>query len=218
MGDGQARAEILARVRQAGVVAGAGHVETFGRERAAGGGGAGTASGDAVAGFIERLAARGVGVQHVADPDDLPRVVASSLWANGVRRIAVPRDLSALWLSELDGVWITRDDPPGSLSVRAIEAAGAAVTGCAVAVAETGTLVLDGGPRQGRKALALLPAHHLCVVESRRIVPTVAEALERLDPLRSTVWLTGTTRTTAIDQAAVAGPHGPARIDVVVVD
>ncbi|MBV2363373.1 lactate utilization protein C [Streptomonospora nanhaiensis] len=218
MADGRdaARAQILARVRRAAAATGS-------AEAAPGGAGrvwsaAGTEGADAVALFTDRLARHGIGVQHVTDLDDLPRVIASSLWGYGVRRVVVPRDLSSIWLSDLDGVWAMRDDPPHApLSARAIESAGAAVTRCALAVADTGTLVLDGGIGQGRRALSLLPAHHLCVVESGQIVDTMATALAELDPARPTTWLTGLTSTTAIDGVPVGGVHGPQRLDVVIV-
>ncbi|MUL44196.1 lactate utilization protein C [Streptomonospora sp. PA3] len=211
-----ARAGVLARVRRAVAAAPPG----AGREPGLGGSAdAASARGrDTVSLFTERLAEHGIGVQHASGAEDLPRVIASALWGYGVRRAVVPRDLSSLWLSELDGVWAMRDDPPQApLSVRAIESAGAAVTRCALAVADTGTLVLDGGIGQGRRILSLLPACHLCVVEADQIVPSMAAALPELDPARPTTWLTGTTMTTAIEGARVDGVHGPRRIDVIVV-
>ncbi|MDA0564567.1 LUD domain-containing protein [Streptomonospora sp. S1-112] len=217
MADGRdpARAQILARVRRAAAAARPTEAPP-GAEAAWSA--AGAEGGDPVALFTDRLARHGIGVQHVTDLDDLPRVIASSLWGYGVRRVVVPRDLSSIWLSDLDGVWAMRDDPPHApLSARAIESAGAAVTRCALAVADTGTLVFDGGIGQGRRALSLLPARHLCVVESGQIVDTMAAALAELDPARPTTWLTGLTSTTAVDGVAVGSVHGPQRVDVVIV-
>ncbi|MFC7741435.1 lactate utilization protein C [Nocardiopsis composta] len=213
-GGDAARDEILARVRQAGVLA-------RGRGGGAGGGGTGAGPGGRAPEevFTERLGALGVGVQHVTGADDLPRVVASALWARGVRRAAVPKGLPASWLAELDGVWVMRDEPPHApLSVRALESVGAVVTRCALAVADTGTLVFDGGVGQGPRLLSALPGHHLCVVEAGQVVWDMAAALAALDPLRPTTWLTGTTWSAAVDAVQVRGVHGPDRIDVVLVD
>ncbi|GAB3442655.1 lactate utilization protein C [Streptomonospora sediminis] len=217
-----ARAAVLARVRRAAGAAppdarAAGGAAVTGPGAEPDGAAPAQGRGDEVSLFTERLAEHGIGVQHVGDLEDLPRVIASAVWGYGVRRVAVPRDLSSLWLSDLDGVWAMRDDPPhAALSARAVESAGAAITRCALAVADTGTLVFDGGVGQGRRALSLLAGCHLCVVESGQIVDTMATALAELDPARPTTWLTGTTASTAIEGTRVQGVHGPDRIDVIV--
>ncbi|WP_017591369.1 LutC/YkgG family protein [Nocardiopsis potens] len=218
-GGDAAREEILARVRQAGVAAGAAAPEEGAArgERAEPGRGSGGRAPEEV--FTERLAELGVGVQHVTGAEDLPRMVASALWARGAARVAVPKGLPAAWLAELDGVRVVRDDPPHApLAVRELEGADAAVTRCALAVAETGTLVFDGGVGQGPRLLSALPGHHLCVVEAGQVVWDMPAALAALDPLRPTTWVTGTTRSAAVGAAEVRGVHGPDRIDVVLVD
>ncbi|MFW5417539.1 LUD domain-containing protein [Nocardiopsis sp. CNT-189] len=214
-GGDAARDEILARVRQAQVAAGAPAAEAAVPGEA--GRGPGVRAPEEV--FTERLAALGVGVQHVTGAEDLPRMVASALWASGAARVAVPKGLPASWLAELDGVRVVRDDPPHApLPVRELEGADAAVTRCALAVAETGTLVFDGGVGQGPRLLSALPGHHLCVVEAGQVVWDMRAALAALDPLRPTTWVTGTTRSAAVGAAEVRGVHGPDRIDVVLVD
>ena len=111
--------------------------------------------------------------------DGLPRVVATILAGWGVRRLVVPAGLPTEWLGARPAS-IVDDEPP--LSVEDLDATDAVITSCAIAIAETGTIVLDASPGQGRRALSLLPDRHLCVVDATRIVGTVPEALARLDP------------------------------------
>jgi L-lactate dehydrogenase complex protein LldG len=92
-----------------------------------------------------------------------------------------------------------------------------AVTECAVAIAETGTIVLDHGPGQGPRAYSLIPDHHLVVVSAGQIVPDVPEALERLDPRRPLTFISGPSATSDIELSRVEGVHGPRVLEVLVV-
>lgn len=136
----------------------------------------------------------------------------------GTERIVAPSGVPEDWLSAYQGV-VMRDEPR-PLAVADLDAPGlAVVTGCAVAVAETGTLILDAGSDQGRRALTLVPDHHVCVVHSGQIVAGVPQALRRLaDPTRPLTLVSGPSATSDIELNRVEGVHGPRRLDVVIVD
>lgn len=104
------------------------------------------------------------------------------------------------------------------LSAAELDAVDAVVTGAAVAIAETGTIVLDHGDGQGRRVLTLLPDLHVCVVYADQVVPDVGLALARLDPQRAQTWVSGPSATSDIELNRVEGVHGPRRLHLVLVD
>ena len=144
----------------------------------------------------------------------LPAAIASVLAGRGARRIVVPAGVPGGWLAETD-VERVSDHPP--LSHQALDGLDGVITGCAVGIAETGTIVLDAGPDQGRRALSLLPDLHVCIVSVGQIVGTVPEALERLTPTRPQTWISGPSATSDIELQRVEGVHGPRFLDVIVV-
>ena len=162
--------------------------------------------------LAERLRDYGCTVRRTA-PSQVMTAVGEALGQRGARRIVVPPGLD---LAELPaGVDIVADD---GLSPAALDAVDGVITGAAVAIAETGTIVLDGSPDQGRRALSLVPDYHLCVVRAEQVVGLVPEALARLDPGRPLTWISGPSATSDIELDRVEGVHGPRTLDVILVE
>lgn len=145
-------------------------------------------------------------------PDAIATAVAE-LTGPG-ERVAVPAGLPAKWVDGIDAVV---DDPESPLSVTELDCADAVVTGCALGIAATGTIVLDAGPTQGRRALTLVPDHHICVVFGGQIVDTVPQAFGGLDPSRPLTFISGPSATSDIELNRVEGVHGPRTLDVLLV-
>jgi L-lactate dehydrogenase complex protein LldG len=190
-----AREEILARVRQA--VRGAPQTEITHRYRTE------ARVDDLVGLFAERVDDYRA-VVHVVPSGQVPGKIAELTRG---RRMVVPEGLPPEWVVE--------ESTPGG-SVAELDAAGGVLTGCAVAVAETGTIVLDSGPGQGSRAQTLVPDYHLCVVLAGQIVAGVPEAVARLDPVRPMTWISGPSATSDIELNRVEGVHGPRTLEVII--
>jgi L-lactate dehydrogenase complex protein LldG len=150
---------------------------------------------------------------HRATPVMLADQISAALRQRQARRVVVP---PALRLPLPDFVTATADTPP-FLSAAELDAFDGVITRAAVAIAETGTIVLDGSPDQGRRAISLVPDYHLCVVEARQVVHLVPEAVARLDAGRPLTWISGPSATSDIELERVEGVHGPRTLEVVLV-
>ena len=146
--------------------------------------------------------------------DEIPETVSDVLAVWGASHVVAPPDFGVEWLSS-GQVRITNDD--GTLTPGDVEAVDAVLTGCAVAIAETGTVVLDGSAGQGRRMISLVPDRHLVVVHADQVVQTVPEAVARLDATRPLTWISGPSATSDIELDRVEGVHGPRTLAVVLV-
>ncbi len=103
------------------------------------------------------------------------------------------------------------------------EVAGRADVGlstAAWAIAETGTLVLEGGPGMGR-SVTLLPPTYVAVMPVEKILRTVPEAIEKYagngDLPANVCFHTGPSRSGDIEMSLFVGMHGPGDVHVVLV-
>ena len=149
-------------------------------------------------------------------PDDLAATIATALSERDVRSMVVPRGVDQAWLQHIDADLRIDGDVP--LTVSELDAADGVITGCAVAIAETGTLCLDGSAGQGRRLLSLIPDYHLCVLGAENIVADVPQALPRLDATRPLTLISGPSATSDIELDRVEGVHGPRTLEVIIVE
>ncbi|SDH45204.1 L-lactate dehydrogenase complex protein LldG [Lentzea fradiae] len=188
-----AKEEILARIRGARVPAAAPVVRGYHREGSGG-----------VELFAERVADYRAVVRTVTD-------VPEALKSLRGKRIVAPSDVPDEWL--VDGVTWLREP----LSIEELDGSDGVLTGCAVAIADTGTIVLDGGVAQGRRALTLLPDHHVCVVRADQIAASVPDAANPPEPTRPLTFVSGPSATSDIELNRVEGVHGPRTLEVLIV-
>jgi L-lactate dehydrogenase complex protein LldG len=169
-----------------------------------------TESDDGIDAFIARLHHYEAHTRRVSE-GQLEAGVRTALREQGVERVVAPEGVPEPWLR---GIEALRDDPP--LDPHTLDRSDGVVTTCAVAIAETGTIVLDGSAGMGRRALTLVPDYHLCVVRADQLVGSVPEALARLDPVRPLTFVSGPSATVDIEMVRVGGVHGPRRLEVIV--
>jgi len=151
--------------------------------------------------IVRRTSAAGLGA-----------AIAASLAERGARRVVVPEGLDLPPLSAVDTV------TDHGLSPQDLDALDGVITGASVAIAQTGTIVLDGSPDQGRRAITLVPDYHLCVVRADQVVELVPEAVARLDAKRPLTWISGPSATSDIELSRVEGVHGPRTLEVILVE
>jgi L-lactate dehydrogenase complex protein LldG len=166
----------------------------------------------------ERISAYGAVVRRVG-PGGLRAAVAEAFAVHSARRIGIPAGLPADWLPP--GLELVVDD--GGLGVDELERLDGALTACTLAIAETGTIVLAAGTRDGSRALTLVPDLHVCVVAGEQVVELVPEAIEALAALvrrerPPLTFVSGPSATSDIELRRIEGVHGPRRLVVLVLD
>jgi L-lactate dehydrogenase complex protein LldG len=154
--------------------------------------------------FLERVADYRAVVERCA-PDQLAERVAAAVEG----QVVVPQGLGV----EVPGA--TTDD---GLTPAELDRIDTVVTEATVGIAETGTIVLDHGPGQGRRALTLVPDRHVCIVRADQVVADVQDAVAALDPLRPHTWISGPSATSDIELDRVEGVHGPRNLHVLLVE
>ena len=162
--------------------------------------------------LAERLADYRATVRRARPAEVLPTIIAA-LAERGARRVVRPPGLDLPgWPATIE---LVTDD--GQLSARDLDAFDGVITTAAVAVAETGTIILDGSAGQGRRALSLIPDYHLCLVRAAQVVALVPEAVARLPPDRPLTWISGPSATSDIELDRVEGVHGPRTLEVILI-
>ena len=172
-----------------------------------------------VARFAENVAEYEATVHRVAESEQ-PGRIGEILERRSLKRLVIPPLLPEAWIPQ--GVEILRDAPRPRLTNEDLDGADGVLTGCALGISQTGTIVLDAGPAQGRRALTLLPDYHLCVVREHQIVGLVPEAFAKLeetvrDEGRAVTFISGPSATSDIELNRVEGVHGPRALEVLIV-
>ena len=169
--------------------------------------------------FAEYVAEYEAGV-HRVEEDDLPEVIDDILKQRGLERLVVLSDLPEEWVP--DGLELLKESPDNQLGNDELDSSDGVLTGCALGIAQTGTIVLDSGESQGRRALTLLPDYHLCVVREEQVVGLMPEAIEKLgdsvrEKGRAVTFISGPSATSDIELERVEGVHGPRTLEVLIV-
>lgn len=165
--------------------------------------------------FIDRLIDYKAIVTR-SDEGSLPQALADACRQHEITRLVVPADLPTAWVP--GGLTVLRDEP--QLSLAELDSSSGVLTGCAVAIAQTGTIILDGGVGQGRRALSLVPDRHLCVVRAEQVVGLVPEAVAWLAERKTQpiTLISGPSATSDIELSRVEGVHGPRMLHVFVIE
>jgi L-lactate dehydrogenase complex protein LldG len=164
--------------------------------------------------FLDRIVDYRAAVDEV-DPAGVSAAIAQVVSASSIDSLLIPAGTPPAWLENLPAGLTTVDRP--DLDPADLDRIAAVLTGCAVAIAESGTIVLDGGPGQGRRAGTLVPDRHICVVRIDQLVASVPQAVARLDQTAPLTWISGGSATSDIELNRVEGVHGPRHLHVLLV-
>jgi L-lactate dehydrogenase complex protein LldG len=168
--------------------------------------------------FAERVAEYEATVRRIKEAD-LPRAIVEACKRRGVQRLVIPPSLPQEWIP--GDIETLRDAARPRLTNQELDESDGVLTGCSLGIAQTGTIVLDAGEGQGRRALTLLPDYHLCVVREGQIVGLVPEAFAKLEETvksegRAITFISGPSATSDIELNRVEGVHGPRRLHVII--
>jgi len=168
--------------------------------------------------FAESVAEYEATVRRVTS-DELSGAIEVALARRGVKRLVIPPYLPEEWIPE--GIETLRDAARPRLTNEELDTSDGVLTGCALGIAQTGTIVLDSRRAQGRRALTLLPDYHLCVVREDQIVGLVPEAFAKLEAAvksegRAITFISGPSATSDIELDRVEGVHGPRTLEVLI--
>jgi L-lactate dehydrogenase complex protein LldG len=146
---------------------------------------------------------------------EVASTIARILAERGKRRLVVPAGLAEALGEPLPaGPEFITDQ---GLTTTELDSFDGVVTASTVAIAETGTIILQNVPGQGRRAPTLVPDYHLCIVRAADVVETVPEAVTRLQATASlaTTFVSGPSATADIEMTRIKGVHGPRFLDVI---
>jgi L-lactate dehydrogenase complex protein LldG len=166
--------------------------------------------------MIDRLVDYKAQVREVA-PDELADAIDTALADQASVVIASDLDAELSTATGRSGRTVTVDGGPALLSPAELDAIDAVVSTAKAAIALSGTIILDGGPGQGRRAITLVPDFHLVILYADQVVQTVPEAIARLDPIRPLTMIAGPSATSDIELERVEGVHGPRTLYVLIV-
>jgi L-lactate dehydrogenase complex protein LldG len=169
--------------------------------------------------FINRLEDYNAGVHRIKEAE-ISAIVGDLCKKYALSQLVMAVDVPQDWVPE--GVEVWRDEQMQLTNEQIAESNSAILTGCAIAIAQTGTIALDGGATQGRRALSLLPDYAFCVVREEQIVGLVTEGIRQLDEAvtkrhEPITFISGPSATSDIELSRVVGVHGPRHLDVLIV-
>lgn len=145
---------------------------------------------------------------------DVAVAVTKMLTARGKHRMVIPNGIASAWLPD-NFEFVTDDE----MTPAELDEFDGVLTGSTVAIAETGTVVLQNVLGQGRRAVTLVPDYHLCLVKAENVVETVPEAMDRLRGTAElpTTFFSGPSATADIEMTRIKGVHGPRHLDVILI-